>query len=829
MKPSLPGYETGDLIGEGVCGAVWAARDESGRACALRVLDTLSVNFDLARERVKRLPPELALSSGVLPVEKQFFAQKPVVEVSPLVGGDAQEPRTLQRQLGGYLATAESRELVPHLARALATLHSFQIAHGNLKPGNIFLIAEGGVAVADYGLGWMPGIDVLEFTDALLYMAPEQLEDPSGYLHGAGYRWDVFSFGVLAYRLLEGCFPRFDVFFSDLAPPAGQDRGPAYDLNFEELASLLRAEEVRPWEGATDEILRGVVERCLHPDPEKRFRDMVELCEIWDWEIQKAEHAAEVAEMAAAHAQEVFSLQEAQASELAGWKQKLRRTRRIKNTLGAGFLLSLLAGGATAVTWSGREETLAARIADLQKETSRALRSEEAARLAREEAERERQVMAARLAESEQDGELLEAGRELLLDWAFREGGDGLPVLQGRQERLEELDAQYEKLLQRQSPGVEKWGERWRTERALLALARGDWQAAREGVAGELGQLGARGGVRLLVKESLVQAVDPGDLARVREGVAAMAEEQERAWLAAVLDLVAVRSQLHLGQEEEALDALLALSERVAELPVAGEAGLISLWKMRLRREAAEVAVGVGRDELAADLREQVISVLRTSLEAEALSPQMEAALREQFILAAEGLGEELYAEGELAAAAELAREAIALAPPEPGPRTAISLAVQQAVLAGIAREKGELEEARSYLQDGLELIGEPFADPAEERWRKYRRAVLQWQLAAVLGQSDDGEGEQSVGQEARELLQQLLAGGDRAPSAREIHHVLGYLCGDLARAHQGEQREKLLETAIASWQALLALDPENPEYRAGLTWCEKLLAGEVE
>ena len=38
------------------------------------------------------------------------------------------------------------------------------------------------------------------------------------YLEEQGYRWDVYAFGVLAYRLLTGAFPRCDEVFRKVAP-----------------------------------------------------------------------------------------------------------------------------------------------------------------------------------------------------------------------------------------------------------------------------------------------------------------------------------------------------------------------------------------------------------------------------------------------------------------------------------------------------------------------------------------------------------------------------------------------------------------------------------
>ena len=105
---------------------------------------------------------------------------------------------------------------------------------------------------------------------------------------------------------------------------------------------------------------------------------------------------------------------------------------------------------------------------------------------------------------------------------------------------------------------------------------------------------------------------------------------------------------------------------------------------------------------------------------------------------------------------------------------------------------------------------------------------MLKWQISGVFGQADEDEQQFTAGQEALTIMRNLLEGGGLRPSVIQVHHVMGYLSGDLAQAYEEagekETRNELLDEAIESWKFLSATNPREPEYMAGLAWCENLL-----
>ncbi len=102
----------------------------------------------------------------------------------------------------------EWRQVVPlgaAVARGLATAHSRQLVHQDVKPANILLGHDGSIKVTDFGISQL--ISSASASDGVVcgtpgYIAPECLE-------GAGYspKSDLFALGVLLHECLTGEHP----------------------------------------------------------------------------------------------------------------------------------------------------------------------------------------------------------------------------------------------------------------------------------------------------------------------------------------------------------------------------------------------------------------------------------------------------------------------------------------------------------------------------------------------------------------------------------------------------------------------------------------------
>ena len=102
----------------------------------------------------------------------------------------------------------EAAGITAALAETLAYAHAHRTVHRDVKPENIILL-EGLVPVlVDFGLGIteadVPGAERGRVAGTLPYMSPEQVAARFIVLDG---RTDIYSLGVVLYRMLRGRLP----------------------------------------------------------------------------------------------------------------------------------------------------------------------------------------------------------------------------------------------------------------------------------------------------------------------------------------------------------------------------------------------------------------------------------------------------------------------------------------------------------------------------------------------------------------------------------------------------------------------------------------------
>ncbi len=112
------------------------------------------------------------------------------------------------------LARGEAIDIALQVLKALSHGHDLGVTHGDLKPGNVFLAAGGGVKVADLGFTTLIPLTLTERPDvstrvapstdgAVLstvgYMAPEQIQGRS-----VDHRADLYALGAMLFEMLHG-------------------------------------------------------------------------------------------------------------------------------------------------------------------------------------------------------------------------------------------------------------------------------------------------------------------------------------------------------------------------------------------------------------------------------------------------------------------------------------------------------------------------------------------------------------------------------------------------------------------------------------------------
>src|SRR6266852_7406389 len=145
-------YQILQLLGEGVMGAVYKARDcELDRLVALK---TISPNLALSSEILHRFKQELILARQV--------THRNVIRIFDLGEADGikfismeyiegRDLKTLLTQKG-RLPADEAVRIIQQVCLALEAAHAEGVVHRDLKPQNIMLDNQGRVWVMDFGI-----------------------------------------------------------------------------------------------------------------------------------------------------------------------------------------------------------------------------------------------------------------------------------------------------------------------------------------------------------------------------------------------------------------------------------------------------------------------------------------------------------------------------------------------------------------------------------------------------------------------------------------------------------------------------------------------------
>jgi serine/threonine-protein kinase len=239
-----------ELIGRGAHGAVYRAWDPKlDREVALKLLAART--------------DDGAPASDAVIEEGRVLARVRHPNVVTLYGADLIDGyvglwmervagRTLEELVkeGKEFSVAEIAAIGVELCQAVAAVHDAGLVHRDIKAANVMIGDDGRAVLMDFGTGR----EVEEAGGALagtpLYLAPE--------LFGGGHpspRSDVYSIGVLLYRLLTGSYP---VVATDLA-----------DLR----RAHVEGERTRVRDARADAPARlaSVLDRALDPDPEHRY------------------------------------------------------------------------------------------------------------------------------------------------------------------------------------------------------------------------------------------------------------------------------------------------------------------------------------------------------------------------------------------------------------------------------------------------------------------------------------------------------------------------------------------------------------------------------
>lgn len=296
--PELPGHTYEDLLGEDPFGWSFVTTYGDSEQRVVKVLKSQATNAPLLDQYFTRLSSANSPISGAAAVYEYSLGddQSPAAYSMPFYGWRGKENKKWQltslKRLMHLLPREQAEEITRKLAVCVAEVHEAGLFHGGLKLGDIFLTGDDDgnqqVKIADFGQIFMGGLQYLEAGELLFYVSPEQLEN-GDFSNDLGKRWDIYSFGVVAFQLLTGHLPRLDQLRQQcLEHPGLLDETPAIAYGgltptSEHFLKALEIEKPVEWpDSPSDEkekAVRKVIENCLEFDHRDRPESMKEVAE----------------------------------------------------------------------------------------------------------------------------------------------------------------------------------------------------------------------------------------------------------------------------------------------------------------------------------------------------------------------------------------------------------------------------------------------------------------------------------------------------------------------------------------------------------------------
>jgi tetratricopeptide (TPR) repeat protein len=836
--PEMNNLEVLGLIGTGESGRVFAARDGAGVVWSVKVFEGMALNRGLVSRMVARLEAG-GWPKGVAEIESADFEGRPACWVLPFYGEESGEgnwsARTLQHRLGEHPGE-DTWKLIKEIGNALANMHARRVAHGNLKPGNVFFAEDGTVRLTDWTLGNMPGITHFDFTDALLYQPPEQLLDPAGYFEEAGYGWDVFAYGVLAFRLLTGRFPRCEEIFSSVAPEPGETRKDGIHADSAKIAKGLCQNEAVMWESEPGNHL------------EREYRERIVQC----LQLDASQRPATMQEVMARFAEaELKATAEAEKEKLLDQRRHAeQRGRKVMFFAGMATAACLVLGGLWFLSRKQLDVERAERVREkslLETKAANAAMERASALAAKETAQREM--------EYERDLGLarLEASRligDRLFDWAMEKGHRSLPTLDGRELRLKRLERFFEDFLTRTGEIGKLAEERAnvRLQLAEVSLAAGDAEAAErrlgeaiEGWAGAAmdGDMKLRLGRNALLLALLKKEKGREDAAQsftaARTALEAVpqadVDTQRLLQLVAILDFHEAKLLAAGGDDAKALGQLMRATKTLNELAdTRPDAAVLRSALAACYLSSATILEGIGKLGDAREVRSLAASEMVRLLKENPTN----IGLRLELAGCYGAMAEAAVLSGDVGSAQTLSDEAMKLLDEilRQRPDSTVAAARKAAQLglrAGLLRDEGKSEEALAAFEEGIKLLERQGAD--RDEMVGYRLALLWWQKGRMLGFGGEKDKELDLLAKAREALRGLEArGADSGIPAEELQRSGAYLLGDLAHALElsgkTEDAKEIYREAVALWESLSKSRPQSEEYQEGLEWIRQRAKG---
>lgn len=246
-------YRLERRIGRGGFATVYAAGDTLlGVKVALKIPSADLVSQELLDEFRREARLTMTLDHPhILPIRDATFIDGHFVIITPLA------EKTLEDRLRKRIAFETAFNIIQQLLEAVAYAHEAGVIHCDIKPENILMFEDNHIRLADFGIAKVAQTTINgSGTGTVGFMSPEQaMGKPSA-------RSDVFSIGLLAFRMFSGKWPEYP--FEWPIPGAAQLRRRAHP----DLIALIR--------------------KSIAINPRQRYRDASQMLRQWEKTRMKA-------------------------------------------------------------------------------------------------------------------------------------------------------------------------------------------------------------------------------------------------------------------------------------------------------------------------------------------------------------------------------------------------------------------------------------------------------------------------------------------------------------------------------------------------------------
>jgi tetratricopeptide (TPR) repeat protein len=285
LRKAVGPFQLETLLGRGGMGVVYQARDTSGRAVAVKVLNP-GVSADIIERFLRESRIDVQHPNVVRLVGAGRDPDGTLYIAFELLEGESLSTRLRHR----FLDYREILDVGTQVLRGLVAAHAVGIVHRDLKPANLFCCKDGTIKILDFGVAHIQA-ETLDLTSSGVilgtpsYLAPEQVR-AQGEIDAQA---DLWSLGIVLYEAIAGRSPfrretalatMFAIVAEELAPPEGQKGGVPVDLSGAIMRALRKSKSER-WTDAQTFLsaMEAVdLERLIEvtPTPSRRDTDRAE-------------------------------------------------------------------------------------------------------------------------------------------------------------------------------------------------------------------------------------------------------------------------------------------------------------------------------------------------------------------------------------------------------------------------------------------------------------------------------------------------------------------------------------------------------------------------